>query len=326
MPERFKRSIAVATFVYLAALIVVVFSERVFWYWTPEPLAHLQLAFFYSLPVAAVVWLLATYRVSSGWGLLAVTPLFAYVTEGVLTPVMYSGGPFVPFFPAWFAAWHGLGSVAVAWFLLRRWMLDERWAALVAACAALGLFWGLWASTSLLPELVEDEDMIDTVGVLSVLEPGQFTLYVATVTTILAVAHVIIGFVWPRRVRPGRTSTIVLGALLLGGALIWTFAAPWALPMFVFYGWLQVRVLRRHRAAANGPTLLERFRGRIRIRAVVPLVAIVPVASIVYLVMWRAEPSDAVLRVVHYGSIAVQTVIGLVVGVLAWRRAGVVSA
>lgn len=308
-------------FVYLSAVIVVCVSERVFWFWAPGIVAHLEGALFYSLPMAAVIWLMSMYRVSTGWGLLAVAPIFAYVTEGVITPILYTGGPFVPFFPAWFAAWHGLGSVVLGWYLLRKWMLAERWMPIIAASIGLGAFWGVWASTSRLPESVNDEDLIADLGELVVLGPGRFALYAGMVTLSLAVAHLLLGFVWPLELRVRSRSVRAIGAVVLIGATAWTVVVPWALPMFLVYSWFQIRVLRRHRDdnASTQGTLLFQLRGRIRVRAATPLALIAATAATVYLMIWNVDPSDSVLNVVFYSIIAIQTLVGGVLTAMAWR-------
>ena len=271
---------------------------------------------------AAIAW----FRVSTAWALLLVTPLYAYVTEGVLTPVMYGGGPFVPFFPAWFAAWHGLGAIFVFWYCVRRWLVAGAWKLISALAAGVGVFWGVWASTLRLPEQVEDPDMVADIGLLTVLGPREFAMYTALITTVLVVAHLGLDRVWPRCWSVGnrstRSGTIVVTML----AAVWTIVVPWALPMFVVYGLLQVRSPRRHRAASVGPNLVERLAGPIDVRHLAPLLLIVPTASVAYLAVWMAGPSDLVLRVIYYGTISVQAVIGCVVTVMAWRRSGQVAA
>ncbi len=312
-------------FVYLSAVVAVVFSERVFWFWTPGLVAHAEGAAYYSLPVAVTVWAVAWFRVSTAWALLLVTPLYAYITEGVLTPVMYSGGPFVPFFPAWFAAWHGLGAIFVLWYWVRRWLLAGAWKLISALAAGVGVFWGVWASTLRLPEHVDDPDMVADIGRLTVLGPRDFAIYAALITAVLVVAHLGLDRVWPRQWHVGERSTRAGTVIVTMLAAAWTVVIPWALPMFVVYGMLQVRSLRRHRTVSSGPNIVEQLAGPIDVRHLAPLLLIVPTASASYLALWVASPSELVLRVIYYGIISVQTVIGCTVSLMAWRRSGCVA-
>jgi hypothetical protein len=165
--------------------------------------------------------------------------------------------------------------------------------------------------------------MVADVGQLVVLGPWRFSLYVAMCVAFLAAGHLLLGWVWPRTLPVGRRSVRLTTFVVVLGSTLWTFAVPWALPMFVGYGWLQIRALRRAVAGAPPRSLIESMHGRVRPMAVLPLALIVPVASLSYLLVWRADPDDSVLRTIYFGTIAVQTVGGAVVSVLAWRRTSV---
>jgi len=302
-----------------------------FWFWAPEAVDHLEIAAFYSLATGAGYLLMRRFRVSSPWSLLLVSPVVAYVVEGVITPVMYTGGPMIPVFPAWFAFWHGVLAFAGLVFGLRRLLLDRAIGALAAVAVGLGLFWGTWSSTLRLPENVNDEELIADLGQLTVLEPGGFGAYVVVFTAILIASHWLISFVWPEpepvRTRPSqvvRGGEWLVGLLCLAGATGWTFVIPWALPMFLAYVGLQVAGLRWYRdrmSAPLPPTLLDQLGGRVSVISLAPLALMAPVAAGTYAVIWALDPSDIALRVVMYTVIAVQGVAGFVVTVMALRRA-----
>ena len=243
--------------------------------------------------------------------------VFAMVVEGVLTPIVYSGGPFVPFFPVWFTAWHGLLSLVGAWYLLHRWLLDRRVGLIAFASTAAGAFWGVWSVTLWLPENLEDEELVADLGSPTILEPWAFTRYAITFSLILAAAH----WVWGRlgdvgRFRPSR-GAIALYGLAVGAMLIgWTVALVWALPMFVLYVGLAVWLLRRHEPTADGPNLLAQLVGPVRARDLLALAPLPATAAGTYALMWWLAPTDTTGRVIMYGTIAVQT---LVAAVLLWR-------
>ncbi|MEL7156898.1 MAG: hypothetical protein AAFN30_09900 [Actinomycetota bacterium] len=214
-----------ALFVLLAGAVVGVGSERVFWYWTTDPLAHLEIAAFYAPAVAFALWAIEHYRVRHTWGLLLAVPLFGYWIEGIVTPIIYSGGPFVPVFPLWFTGWHGLFALVVLWYLFRRWLIEGRWRPLLAASVAVGLFWGAWAITLTLPENVNDPELIEDVGgPLQVLGPAAFARYAVTFTAILAAAHHLLGRVWVVSYRPGRVARWLWLAVTVGMLVVWSFA------------------------------------------------------------------------------------------------------
>lgn len=312
------RSVA---FAYVMALIMVVGSERMFWFWTPGLRSHVEVAGFYAIATGTAIALVRRYRVDSWWSLLLVVPVVAYVVEGVITPMLYVGGPLVPFFPMWFTGWHGIMSLGALVFVVRRLVLDESCWRLTLLAAGFGVFWGAWASTASLPESRSDPDLVAELGTLVVLEPWGFAGYACLFTVVLIVGHGLIGFVWPlgsddRRARSaarsGRLSVgerVLAGAVLLGSAM-WTLAVPWALPMFVVYVSMQLVALRRHRAQTpiDRADLFATLAGHVRLRALAPLLVMAPSAAFTYATIWRVGPGDATLRLVMYSTIAVQTV------------------
>jgi len=307
------------------AAIVAVFAERVFWFWTTSPLTHIELSVFYGLPAGVAVLVIGRFRVDLGWSLLLVAPIFAFIVEGVLTPVIYTG-PFLPVFPAWFTWWHGIMALIVGVFMLRYWLLADRRGLLAVVSAGLGLFWGIWASTLRLPENVEDVELLTEHDELVVLGPGAFARYAITFTAILIAAHLVLGFVWPKRSGPWPMAERVLGALVAIGVVGWTVALPWALPMFALYLVVPWRALRWHRGngRAAGPRsghdLITELQGRVRPGAAAPLALMAPAATLSYAALWSIDPSDVALRAIMYGTIAVQGVAAAVLVVIAVRR------
>ena len=312
-------------FVLLCAAIVGVGSERMFWYWASSPIDHAMVTLVYAPAVAGVVWLIDRYRVGELWGLLLLAPVMGLLVEGVITPILYTGGTFVPFFPVWFGAWHGVLSMVVLLFGVRRWLLTGNWRRLLIATTLLGVFWGTWSITLRLPENVGDPDMIaDHGGPLHVLDPSEFTLYALTFSAILAAAHLLLGRGgWMPSFEPSRPAKVVWAVVTGGIVVAWTVAIPWAAPMFVAYFALQLWGLRRYERVARGPTLLERLDGRFPTRALWPIAALPAAASTTYALWWAVDVPEAVVRGgFMYGTIAVQTVVGAALFATALRRAG----
>ena len=282
-----------------------------FWYWASNPLDHAVVALVYAPAVAGCLWFIDRHRARGLWGLVLVAPLLGYFVEGVVTPIVYAGGP-IPFFPIWFAFWHGVLGLLVMLFGIRRLLLTGRRAALWASSAALGVFWGMWSTTMWLPENLEDPELIADSGPLELLGPLDFAVYGASFTAILAGAHWLLGRVWLTEFRPSRPMVwiwvVATGAAVVG----WTVAIPWAAPMFVVGVAIQRWGLRRH-ARLGGPSVLEELRGRVSPAALLPLTAIPALAAAVYAAAWEIEPPEDLVRYgVMYGVIGVQTVIGAV--------------
>lgn len=311
-------------FVLLCTAIVGVGSERMFWYWSPAPLDHLVVMSVYAPAVAGTLWLIDRYRVSDRWGLLLVAPVVGLLVEGVITPVVYTGGPFVPFFPVWFGAWHGVLSVIVLLIGVRSWLLAGRWRTLLVAMVGLGVFWGTWSTTMWLPENLDDPELIaDHGGPLQLLDPSQFALYALWVSAVLAGAHLLLGRGgWMSAFEPAR---VVRAIWLLATAAIvvaWTVAIPWAAPMFVAYFALQRWGLRRSVATGFRPSVLQRLDGRVALRSLWPMAALPLSATSTYAAWWAIDVPHTVVRgAFMYGVIAVQTAVGGVLFVMALHRA-----
>ncbi|MEM8706717.1 MAG: hypothetical protein AAGE98_09695 [Actinomycetota bacterium] len=310
-------------FVYVVALIAAVVSERMFWFWSPGLRTHLEVAAFYAIAAAPLLWAIGRYRVNSWWSLMLALPLFSLVVEGIITPVVYSGGPFVPIFPAWFAFWHGVLGAGLFVFGIRWMLINSRTRLLLATSVGAGLFWALWSTTLWLPENLEDPELIEDTGApLELLDPGAFAVYAATFTAVTILGHIALHRLWPTSFEPKRITVRAVGVILVLWAAAWSVAIPWALPMFLAYAWLQRWGLRRHERTAVGPDLFARLAGPIRPSAFVALAPMAPVAAATYAVLWNLDLSLDVPRTFMWSMIAIQTIAGAVLMVRSLRRAG----
>ncbi len=217
-------------FVLAASTVVTTGAERVFWYWTTSPIAHLEVIAYYATSVVAFFWVLHRFAVDDVASLVLALPVFAYMTEGVLTPVLYSGGPFVPVFPLWFTAWHGLFATGAALFGVRWMLLSRRMGMLWSTMIALGVFWGLWSTTLWIPENAQDPELLAQHETLELLSATEFAFYAIGFSLLFALGHLVLDRTWqtsfdlPRWLR-------VVGVLWVAMFLIsWSFAYLWAIP------------------------------------------------------------------------------------------------
>lgn len=322
MLQHVRGPVSRLAFVLVVGSATVIASERMFWYWSTSLPDHVLIAGFYALGAAICLWLVDRYRVDSWWPLLLAAPIQGYIIEGVITPIMYTGGPFAPIFPAYFAFWHGLGGLVVMVFWLRRELLRGATRRVGAAAAGIGVVWGAWSITLPLPENLEDPELLAD-GPLSVLDPLGFVGYAVTFTAVLAATHLLLGMVWQPAFRPSRAERWLWVALVGVVVVAWNFVVPWALPMFAAYGAVQIWALRRHRSAVGEtPSLLEQLRGRLPLRSLLALAPMAVTASAVYGGLWALDLPDSAIRTWMWVQVAIHVAVGGVLsGWALWRVA-----
>lgn len=297
-------------FLFLSALILVVFSEKLFWY--TQGFKILELTLFYCLPAFLLFWLLDTYSAKRFYRLAMVGAFFAYAVEGILTPVLYEGGLFGMAMPAYFVGWHGLLSVFWGWYVVRKWLREKRWAPLLIASSFVGVFWGLWSLTYWLPEKISDPELIGLGHRVGVWPIGRYVGFTFWVTTLLALAHWLMGYVWPNDFKPGRVEkwavVVITGFFYFASIVPTTPIALIKLPL------LMGVIILALRASHHKHTTESTFRdltGTFPIYRILPLFAMPACASLVYGIGDVVQPSEQLIRDVFLRSIfALQTLLG----------------
>jgi hypothetical protein len=306
-------------FVLVSALVMVVGSERIYWYYTDADVrSFVELAAFYAIGAYALLWTIERFSVNEVWSLLVAAPVFAYVVEGVITPVLYEGGP-TPIFPAYFTGWHGLLSVMLLWFGVRRWLVAGRWRPVLVTAVVLGGFWGVHATAMWLPANLDDPQLAESQPAIR--EPLDFLWYAVRSTAALMLGHLLLGRgLWVRRLGRSRVAEWGAALTIVGIVAVWTVMIPWAAPMFVALLGGVAWVLRRHRRTATGPTLFEQLDGRVSLRDLAMLIPMPFVATGVYAALFALDPDDAVIEAVMWGSIAAVGLAGGTAIVASWSK------
>lgn len=293
--SRWSEWARLAAFVALTALIVVMASERA--YWTIGGLSVETLVgvpAFYLLPTGAALWALAAAGAQRTAQVVAGGAIFAFVVEGVLTAVVYEDGP-LPVLALMFVGWHGLIAFVGFWYLIRRWLVERRRLALSMSAVAFGVYWGTWSLTWTLPDPfgTDPVELAELGAGATALTPIEFLWYSLTVGAILAAAHWLLGFVWPRALRAGRRTGVTI-AVLAGvyhgvavlPAVMW---APLKLGALIGGAWWLLRRVPK----CQESDIFSALHGRVLIRDAA-LVMAMPIASAVtYWVLWAASLSDA---------------------------------
>ena len=184
-------------FVVLSTTITAFFSEKA--YWHVQGYAYVELVLFYAFPVYACLWVIDTFKVQRFSALVLVSALYAFLTEGVLTMVLYEAGPLDMFMPAYFIGWHGLLSLVFGWYGLRKWLMKGQWKRVLAFGLIFGLFWGIWAITWWLPEAFDSPVRVHPWSIF------DFGLYAFVFSSTLALSHWLLGRgLWPLEFKPSK--------------------------------------------------------------------------------------------------------------------------
>ena len=305
---------ATLAFIFISAVLAMTASERVYWYWgfadgppADVVLGTIEGALFYSVPMAAALWVMAKTPARQIHQLVLASAVFAFIVEGVLTAVIFEAGPLDPIFPAMFIGWHGILAMVGFWYLTRRWLLERRRWLLLTAATVMGVAWGLWTTNSWLPENLTDvePDMVKTIA-----DPASFALYAAWVGAVFILGHWLLGRAWQPKFNPGRLGTAALAVVLIGLHFIIVLAVPWApiklAAMLGIVGWALVRSRRRF----EGPTILEQLDGGVRWRDAA-LIAVMPIAAAAtYATAWTGDLSNGVIEIIFLTMVFLQVAAG----------------
>lgn len=315
---RIKSRAATAAFVYLSALTMAVASERVYWYLGGLSLESvLGIAVFYMVPTLAALWALGSGPSKRLHQVVLGGAIFAFAVEGILTTVVYEDGP-LPIMAALFVGWHGLFSVVGFWYLTRRWLLERRRVLLTGAATLMGVYWGLWTMTFSLPGAFDDLE-----GINSVMAPGEFLVYALVVGAAFAIAHWLLGYVWPKQFQPGRRGGTAI-VLLLGAyfAVAVLLVVPWApLKLAALIGGTLWLLRRSREATADEPSIIESLQGRVALRDAALLMAMPVAASAVYAGIWSLGLQESAVNALNVTLVVVQVLSGFVAFGWAARRA-----
>ena len=300
-------------FALLSSAVLLIFSEKLFWYVTGYSVLDLLLGYFF--PAFVLLWVVDYFRVRRLAPLFLAAAVFGFVAEGMLTNTLYEGGPLAWFSVSWTPlAWHAPLSVVFGWWWLRRELVAGRTRRVALGCAAVGVVWGLWALAWWLPENAADPALLAAGARLGRWPVGDFALHAFTFTGLLALAHGLLGRGgWRSTFRPSWVEGVLVAAGLLvffGAFVLPTY--PWAPLRLAVRGGVAVGALyvnKRHEPTGSALADLD---GSVRPRSLLALATMPAAAVAVYALAAALSPSADVIRVI--------TAYGLVLGtaVLGW--------
>ena len=311
--QRLRPALGRLAFALLSSAVLLVFSEKLFWYVTGY--GFLDLLFGYFLPAFALIWLVGAFRVRRLAPLFLAAAVFGFVAEGMLTNTLYEGGPL-----AWFSAsytplaWHAPLSVVFGWWWLRRELVAGRARRVALGCAVVGVLWGLWAMAWWLPENAADPALLAAGARLGRWPVAGFALHAFAFTGLLALAHGLLGRGgWRVAFRPSwaEVGLVAVGLLFFFGTLVLP-VYPWAPLRLAALVGLAVGGLYVNKRREPPGSVLADLAGPVRPRHLVALATMPAAAVSVYALAAALSPSADVIRVI--------TTYGLVLGtaMLGW--------
>ncbi len=304
--ERLGPALGRAGFALLVAAVAVPFSEKMYWYVTGYGLFDLLLGYF--LPAYLLLWVIDAFRVRRVAALFLAAAVFGFVAEGVLVGTLYEGGPLglfnISYTPL---AWHAPLSILFGRHWLGRRLAAGSLRGLLVGCAAVGLFWGLWALARWLPENAADPALLAQGARLGQWPPAYFALHAFTFTALLAFAHWLLGRGGRLpEFKPSRIEAVLVAAGLLFFFIGVLAAVPWApLKLLPLLG-VTLTALYVNKRREQPGSLLDDVAGPAR-PAALPVLFAMPAAAVgVYAAATALQPSADVIYLI--------TAIGLVLG------------
>jgi hypothetical protein len=300
-------------FVVLSTIITVFFSEKA--YWHIQGYAYVELVLFYAFPVYACLLVIDKFKVQRFSALVLVASLYAFLTEGVLTTVLYEADPLDVLMPAYFIGWHGLLSLAFGWYGLRKWLMKGQWKRLLAFGLIFGLFWGTWAITWWLPEAFDNPVSVRPWSIV------DFGLYAFVFASTLVLSHWLLGRgLWPREFKPSKVEKWVV-VLSLGVLFSLTVLPilPWAIfKLVVLLGiiFLGLYAGRGGEQTELTRTIFSELVGPVKGGHVLTLFAMPVAATAVYALASIWQPSTSVILLLLEGIPFLQTLLGA--GIFLW--------
>lgn len=311
MPERLRPALNRLVFALLTSAVLLVFSEKLFWYVTGYSYFDLLIGYFF--PAWALLWIIDTFRVRRLAPLFLAAAVFGFLTEGMLVGTLYGAGPLDLFSVSYTSlAWHAPLSVLFGWYFLHRRLVTGDDRALWLGCAAVGLLWGLWAMAWWLPENAADPALLAQGARLGQWPAAEFALHAFAFTGTLALAHWLLGRGDRSSFHPSPVEGVLVGLGLLFFFVTAVLpATPWApLKLLPLLGVTLLALYVNRRREPPG-SLLADLAGPIPPRRLLPLVAMPTVAVAVYAVAAiLAPPVDVIYLITAFGGVYVTTVLG----------------
>jgi hypothetical protein len=294
---------------------MVFFSEKAYWYVQGYAIGGLIL--YYAFPVFACLLAIEYFHVRRLAAVILVAALYAFLIEGVLTPVIYEAGMLDPVMPAYFIGWHGLISLVFGWYWLRKMLVQGQVIRLLVGGTLFGLFWGLWALTFWLPESILEFEQLAASGEPAI--PGiwswpEFGAHALIFTLVLLASHWLLGHGgWQQSFKASKGEKwLVLIALVFFFITLVLIVLPLAIfKLTVLLGIVLIPLLANRRREDEG-SLFRELQGSVKFSHTLTLLVMPLAATIVYALALSVQPPEEVLRTILESTPLLQVVTGSV--------------
>ena len=247
--DRMKRAATNLALALANGFILVFFSERLFWtVWRAGDTISDQVITWLAYSTAAYLFLstIVYFRANTVWSVCLAGAGYGWLIEGTLAPTLYGtegSAPFPLSLCVTGLSWHMLISVMVGWFGLPRALQSKRWMPTAGIAAAVGVFWGLWATFQ----------WHETPPVVT--PPAQFFLHAAVITFLLIMACGISLRIGVHNFRPGPVG-LALSTLVLGVFYVQHVTRLGFLPLIVLPAVLSLALMPLWRQRGRQPGVL----------------------------------------------------------------------
>ncbi len=145
-------------FLILCTVIVVFYSEKVYWYIQGYSLFILLLV--YIVGVYLLFRLVDFFHITDFWPFLLAAVIYPLYVEGFFTGIVVADITFLVML-SYFIGWHILLSVIMGWYFHRKWLIKREYGKLWLSSIFIGLFWGVWSIIYWTPRQINDPDFQD---------------------------------------------------------------------------------------------------------------------------------------------------------------------
>ena len=286
------------TFLLLSTTVIVFFSEKSYWYIQGYQL--IELILYYMIPTVCFLWIVDWFQIQNLPTLFLAAAIFGFVTEGVLTPILYKNGIFDLFSISYTSlGWHALISIVFGWYFLHKWLIGRNRLKLLIASGIYGIFWGTWSLVYWLPENVVNSEFQPPEFIPGPWPVSDFILFTFSMTLILITTHWLLGIVWQKNFKSRKQGLIITA--LCGGVVYINqvlLAYPWAPIKFLAVTAPTMFVLNRRKKKPHQASVLDSLSGRVYIKDALILFVMPLTASLVYTVAYYFKPEPNLIYLI----------------------------
>ncbi len=299
------------TFIILSTTIMVLFSEKMYWY--VQGYVYGELIIVYMFGTYLFLWSLSYFRVNHFWGMFLASVLYPLYVEGIFTGIITTDLTEMMLF--YFIGWHSTLSVIIGWYFHHKWLVERRLRLLMITSIALGLVLGLWATTFWLPESIKDQELkIDGTFILGQWSLLDYAVLLAYLGIIYVVSHYLLGKTWNGRFNPSRIDNLFVGAVLAVLFIVRAFSSGiFIVHLVVLFAVILIILYIYKRKNSTDNTVLLRLNGKVQLKDSL-ILFLIPTSSVfAYTVMMTFYPGDQFVReVLLEGIPVVQSLYGFI--------------